>query len=189
MRQVPRMKRLIARAGWVEAEHRLCSHFGARCKRRWTAGNVEEVKLLHHPDGYHLHDETEWKPWYSDSEDRWKYPTKEEAEYTASLPFSYATLVTMAAVRRGRAKMRVPRLPRADPPGSRCGCSSCDPRTLREWMMPVQARAIGRAPLKEQPKPWFKKSYLAGTVGVRWRAKDCRAEDVKSCLALRKGSS
>ncbi len=119
LRQLPRMKRLIARAGWVEAEHRLCTHFGARCKRQWTAGNVEEVKLLHHPDGYHLHDETEWKPWYSDSEDRWKYPTKEEAEYTASLAFSYAALMTMAAVRRGRAKMRVPRLPRADPTGYR----------------------------------------------------------------------
>ena len=126
-----------------------CAYFAVRCKAQWVAENFPEVKFLGQPKCSLLHDEGEWDPCFCKQSRRWVYPSKEEAEYTPALAFTIAVALTMSAAREGRMKLSIPRLPVAESSGSCCGWSIYDPRALRQWLMPVQARAIGLSPLED----------------------------------------
>ena len=143
VRQFNKCQKLVSKSHWVETEYPACAYFAARCKAQWVAGNFPEVKFIGQPKCSLLHDEGESDPYFCKQSRRWGYPSKEEAEYTPAVAFTVAVALTMSAAREGRRKLSIPRLPAAESSGSRCGWSTYDPRALRRWLMPVQARAIG----------------------------------------------
>ena len=74
-----------------------CALGGARAKKQRLRSND-------------VHDEHEWDR-SRDAKGRWTFPTKEEADYTAALAFAIATALSRWAVKKGFAKLRIPRWP------------------------------------------------------------------------------
>jgi len=149
VRHFPRAKSSVAKPNWYQAEYPACAYFAARCKHQWLAMNFEEIMLLQVDGCFHLHDEGKWKPVFDKEKKMWFYPFSKEAEYTASLAFSLAVALTMAACRLGKASLSIPRMPAREATGCRCEWSKFDSRALRQWLMVVQARQFGLQPLKD----------------------------------------
>ena len=119
MRKFRQVIDLVNRPHWLEILYAACCYYSARCKWQWMAGNFPELARLRADKCLHLHDKDEWSPFFDDKEGRWMYPSKDEAEYTASLTFSIAVCFTAAAARKGKFKLAVPRMPQKDATGSR----------------------------------------------------------------------
>ena len=88
-----------------------------------------------------MHDPNEWEPWVEGGQRH--YPSTEEAEYTASLCFLIAVTVSRWAIRKGFAKMPIPRTPQTMPHGERISWLQIDPRAMREWAMLPTAVQLG----------------------------------------------
>ena len=71
----------------------------------------------------------------------------EEAEYTAPLAFAIAVSTSWWAVRVGRAKLRVPRMPPTEAVGRREHWLHYDPRSMRSWAMTPLAIQLGLRPV------------------------------------------
>ena len=72
--------------------------------------NIHEIELIHPRECHHQHAAWEWDPW-EDTQGRHQFPSKEEAEYSATLAFAIAVSVSWWAVREGYARLHVPRMP------------------------------------------------------------------------------
>ena len=134
------------RDDWLYVYYCACIWLGARAKMQALATNVPEVKQVG-GECKHVHDGREWKPFQENG--IWRYPTKEEAEYTAALAFAIAVALSWWAVRTNRAKLSVPRMPRPSCVGSRVGWSEVPPEVARQWAMEPMAVMLGlqgRAP-------------------------------------------
>ncbi len=94
----------------VDMDYDACCFSGARCKRQRVRTNVPG--LLEDPaECKHMHDEHDWD-WVQDQETgEYVSPCREEAEYTGHLCFYVACKFSVEAVKRGKAKLRLPRPP------------------------------------------------------------------------------
>ena len=75
-----------------------------------------------------------------------RYPSHEEAEYTAPLAFAIAVAASWWAGRTGRATLHVPRMPAINCHGRREHWLALDPRCMREWAMAPLAILLGLKP-------------------------------------------
>ena len=118
---------------WTDTSYAACTLGGARCKHQVLRHNVEEIQRWPPANCHHVHDPQEWTPYTSAG--RRFYPSKEEAEYTAVLAFAIAVSASWWAVRKGLAKLTVPRMPTFLAVGRREHWRDMDPRAMREWAM------------------------------------------------------
>lgn len=102
-------KRMMQSGLWWERRYSACCFMGARAKSQCLRHNVEEINQWPPLDCHHTHDPKEWDPVVI--EGARFYPSKEEAEYTASLSFAIAVALSWWAARTGRATLHVPRMP------------------------------------------------------------------------------
>ena len=73
---------------WSDTSYAACTLGGARCKHQVLRHDIEEIALWPAANGHHVHDAQEWVPYTSQGQR--VYPSKEEAEYTATLAFAIA---------------------------------------------------------------------------------------------------
>ena len=97
---------MLATGIWSDTMYSSCSFIGARCKQQRLCHNILEIAEWPVVSRHHVHDPKEWQPVLVDGS-RY-YPSKEEAEYIASLAFAIATSVSMWAARMGFGAMAVP---------------------------------------------------------------------------------
>ena len=109
--------------------------------------NVPELHELQ-ASRHHIHDKGEWKP-YEGTNGKWIYPSSAEAKYTAHLAFSVAVALGWWAVRLGKAKLKVPRLPVVQDVGNRVGWPDLPPAVTRSWVMASTAVRLGLIPPKK----------------------------------------
>ena len=95
---------------WNEYQYDACVHLGARRKAQTVEGNVDEFRIIR-GQCHHAHDEDEWKSTWDPEAKRWVFPSKQEAEYTATLAFNKAVALSWWVARVGKARLCVPRAP------------------------------------------------------------------------------
>eukprot|EP00435_Cladocopium_sp_Y103_P060929 s497_g22.t1 len=141
-------QRLWESGAWMETAYAACTLGGARCKQQLLRHNIDEIKQWPVAACHHVHDPEEWTPYTS--EGRRIYPSKEEAEYTATLAYAIAVSASWWAVCKGLAVLHVFRVPPFCPTGRREHWLDLDPRAFREWAMAPMAAMLGlTAPLAE----------------------------------------
>ena len=124
-----------------------------RLPLRWPSANC-----------YHVHDPQEWTPYTCDG--RRVYPSKEEAEYTAVLASAIAVSASWWAVRKGLAKLQVPRMPAFLYVGRRKHWLDMDPRAMREWAMAPLAVTLGLTESLRAERPGLPVRKLATDVMI-----------------------
>ena len=129
---------------WADTHYDACCWGGARCKRQRLRHNIPEISSWPPLQCHHVHASDEWQPYLLNG--RYVYPTKEEAEYTAPFVFAVAVSVSWWAVRVGRAKLAVPRMPTPCCVGRREEWPLMDPRSLRSWALAPLAISLGLGP-------------------------------------------
>ena len=133
------------------SDYDACCHEGARRKRQrlMHGQSVHELSAFVPAICAHVHSHDEWKvTTYRDDNgnSRRYYPTKEEAAYTAGLALRAALALSWWAVRSGRAKLRLPSVPRPQCTGDRVSWLQLPPAALREQALPARAIALGLRP-------------------------------------------
>ena len=123
---------------------------GARCKQQRLRHNVQEIAAWPPMQCHHQHDPDEWKPYTLQG--KRVFPSHEEAECTAPLAFAIAVSVSWWAVRTGRAKLQVPRMPTVETVGRREHWLHYDPRSMRIWAMTPLAIQLELRPLDPQER-------------------------------------
>ena len=123
----------------------------ARCKHQRLRHNIHEIELIHPRECHHQHAAWEWDPW-EDTQGRHQFPSKEEAEYSATLAFAIAVSVSWWAVREGHARLHVPRMPPLEACGRRQHWLDIDPRAMRSWAMTPLAITLGLPPLHPEER-------------------------------------
>ena len=126
---------------WTDKTYAACVLQGARCRQQRIRHNIEEFDKWPPMDCHHIHDPDEWKPWMSGDTKHW--PNEEEAEYTAALVFYIAVSASWWAMRRGHAKMKVPRLPQIESTGDKRPWLRIHSKAFREWAMIPMALGLG----------------------------------------------
>ena len=97
----------------------------------------------------HVHSATEWER-VREASGRHAYPTKEEAEFTADLAFAVAIRLSAWAVKRGRAKLSLPRWTiKPQETGRRDFLVSLPPELLRREAMVGIGLRLGLSPPAE----------------------------------------
>ncbi|CAJ1356130.1 unnamed protein product, partial [Effrenium voratum] len=124
----------------------------ARCKHQRLRHNIHEIELIHPRECHHQHAAWEWDPW-EDTQGRHQFPSKEEAEYSATLAFAIAVSVSWWAVREGHARLHVPRMPPLEACGRRQHWLDIDPRAMRSWAMTPLAITLGAGTLADGKLP------------------------------------
>eukprot|EP00434_Breviolum_minutum_P029334 symbB.v1.2.025947.t1/scaffold2554.1/size89898/9 len=137
-------QRMMQSGLWWDRRYSACCFMGARAKSQCLRHNVEEINQWPPLDCHHTHDPKEWDPVVV--EGARFYPSKEEAEYTASLSFAIAVALSWWAARTGRATLHVPRMPSIQRQGRRDHWLSYDPRSMRQWAMAPMAISLGLTP-------------------------------------------
>ena len=117
------------------------------------------------------------------------YPSAEEAGYTANFAFTLAALFTMAAIRLGKAKMRMPRLPPRSETGSRMGWESFKPEVLRSWSMTLVAKQLGLSPPKPGSMSWVSRTNTEADQTTRICVKDKELPDGAVFVGLGKNDA
>ena len=123
----------------------------ARCKHQRLRRNIHEIELIHPRECHHQHAAWEWDRW-EDTQGRHQFPSQEEAEYSATLAFAIAVLVSWWAVREGHARLHVPRMPPLEACGRRQHWLDIDPRAMRSWAMTPLAITLGLPPLHPEER-------------------------------------
>ena len=129
--ELPREKQMLESGDWQDTCYAACCFMGARCKQQRLRHNIQEISQWPPLQCHHQHDPDEWKPYTLDGQRI--FPSHEEAEYTAPLAFAIAVSTSWWAVRIGRAKLRVPRMPPTEAVGRREHWLHYDPRSMRSW--------------------------------------------------------
>ena len=135
---------MMATGLWQDTVYSACCFMGARCKAQRLRHNIDEIAQWPALHCHHTHAADEWQPYLQDGQR--VFPSKEEAEYTASLAFGIAVSASWWAARMGLAKLHVPRFPFLETAGRREHWLQIDPRALREWAMAPTAIALGLRP-------------------------------------------
>ena len=135
---------MMATGLWQDTVYSACCFMGARCKAQRLRHNIDEIAQWPALHCHHTHAADEWQPYLQDGQR--VFPSKEEAEYTASLAFGIAVSASWWAARMGLAKLHVPRFPFVETAGRREHWLQIDPRALREWAMAPTAIALGLRP-------------------------------------------
>ena len=161
LKEFPKMKELKDK-GWIFRKYKACNFYAAREKTQLVVGNFEELTLIEDLACHHIHTQGAWKPYQDPKTHKWVYPSEEEAEYTAWLAFTFAALLTMAAVRLGKATLKVPKLPQCACYGSRLGWEAYHPQVLRSWMMKPLALSLGLSPPRREQLEWLPPGDVAG---------------------------
>ena len=130
---------------WWDTDYSACVFHSARCKLQRFRHNIAEIADWTQLQCHHTHDANEWTPWSVGGTHI--YPSKEEAEYSATLALSVAVAVSWWAVRVGRAVLHIPRLPPTESVGRREHWLDLDPRSMRQWAMAPLAISLGLQPL------------------------------------------
>ena len=180
--ELPEAHALREEPGWFRSEYDACAQSCARCKGQAIESNVEEMMLVE-GECHHLHEHGEWKPWSVGGEkDRWLYPSKEEAEYSAVLAFNIAVASSWWAVRVKSVRMRIMKAPGVMECGSRVGWLQADSWKCRRRAMCGVAVGLGLKPPPVRPGKWFPEEQVGDTMGARI----CAEEKVaKSCVKRR----
>ena len=89
---------------WQDTVYSAC-----RCKAQRLRRNIDEIASWPDLQCHHTHAADEWQPYLQNGQR--VFPSKEEAEYTASLAFSIAVSASWWAARVKLAKLHVPRFP------------------------------------------------------------------------------
>ena len=142
---LPKEIAMMKSGSWQDTEYSACCFGGARCKHQRLRHNLQEITEWPPLQCQHSHDPQEWEPW--EEKGARVYPSKMEAEYTAPLAFAIAVAASWWALRTGRAKLHVPRMPTISCVGRREHWLSLDPRSMREWAMTPLAITLGLEPL------------------------------------------
>ena len=137
-------KQMMATGPWQDTVYSACCFMGARCKAQRLRHNIDEIAQWPALHCHHTHAADEWQPYLQHGQR--VFPSKEEAEYTASLAFGIAVSASWWAARMGLAKLHVPRFPFVETAGRREHWLQIDPRALREWAMASTAIAFGLRP-------------------------------------------
>ena len=137
-------KQMMATGLWQDTVYSACCFMGARCKAQRLRRNIDEIASLPDLQCHHTHAADEWQPYLQDGQR--VFPSKEEAEYTASLAFGIAVSASWWAARMGLAKLHVPRFRFVETAGRREHWLHIDPRALREWAMAPTAVSLGLCP-------------------------------------------
>ena len=132
---------MMATGLWQDTVYSACCFMGARCKAQRLRRNIDEIAQWPALHCHHTHAAHEWQPYLQDGQR--VFPSKEEAEYTASLAFGIAVSASWWAARMGLAKLDVPRFPFVETAGRREHWLQIDPR---EWAMAPTAIALGLRP-------------------------------------------
>ena len=135
---------MMATGPWQDTVYSACCFMGARCKAQRLRHNIDEIAQWPALRCRHTHAADEWQPYLQDGQR--VFPSKEEAEYTASLAFGIAVSASWWAARMGLAKLHVPRFPFVETAGRREHWLQINPRALREWAMAPTAIALGLRP-------------------------------------------
>ena len=131
-----------------DVDYMACALGGARAKKQRLRGNVSEMADLQSVCR-HVHSETEWDR-VREASGRYAYPTKEEAEFTADLAFAVAIRLSAWAVKRGRAKLSLPRWTiKPQETGRRDFLVSLPPELLRREAMVGIGLRLGLSPPAE----------------------------------------
>ena len=139
----PKQVEIWATGQWLEQCYAACALMGIRCKQQTLRHCIPEIDQWPPVHCNHVHDCNEWKPRIVHGCKY--YPSQEEAEYTASLCFLILIAVTvpMWAIRKGFAKMKLPRIPQVMPHGERVTWLQVGPHITREWAMLPMAVQLG----------------------------------------------
>ena len=137
-------KQMMATGLWQDTVYSACCFMGARCKAQRLHHNIDEIASWPDLQCHHTHATDEWQPYLQDGQRI--FPSKEEAEYTASLAFGIAVSASWWAVRMGLAKLHVPRFPFVQTAGRREHWLHIDPRDLQEWAMAPTAISLALRP-------------------------------------------
>ena len=81
-------KQMMATSPWQDTVYYACCFMGARCKAQRLRHNIDEIAQWPALHCHHTHAADEWQPYLQDGQR--VFPSKEEAEYTASLAFGIA---------------------------------------------------------------------------------------------------
>ena len=81
-------KQMMATGLWQDTVYSACCFMGARCKAQRLRHNIDEIAQWPALHCHHTHAADEWQPYLQDGQR--VFPSKEEAEYTASLAFGIA---------------------------------------------------------------------------------------------------
>ena len=128
---------MMATGPWQDTVYSACCFMGARCKAQRLRHNIDEIAQWPALHCHHTHAADEWQPYLQDGQR--VFPSKEEAEYTASLAFGIAVSASWWAARILLAKLHVPRFVEAA--GRREHWLQIDPRGFPEWAMAPTAIA------------------------------------------------
>ena len=120
---------MMATGLWQDTVYSACCFMGARCKAQRLRRNIDEIAQWPALHCHHTHAADEWQPYLQDGQR--VFPSKEEAEYTASLAFGIAVSACF---------------PFVETAGRREHWLQIDPRALREWAMAPTAIALGLRP-------------------------------------------
>ena len=133
------------------SDYDACCHEGARRKRQrlMHGQSVQELSAFIPAQCAHVHSHTEWEVTTfrdDDGQSRRYYPTKEEAAYTAGLAIRSALALSWWAVRVGKAKLKLPAVPRPQCTGDRTSWLQLPPSALREQALAARAIHLGLRP-------------------------------------------
>ena len=132
---------------WDDTLYTACVLMAARAKRQRLRHNIQEIIQWPDMTCRHIHNEKEWETHWKD-----ELASHVEAEYTACLVFHIAVSVSWWAVRLGKAKMKIYRLPQISSTGDRRGWETMNPRVVRDLAMIPTALEVGIS-LRDAPSP------------------------------------
>ena len=146
---------MMATGLWQDTVYSACCFMGARCKAQRLRRNIDEIAQWPALHCRHTHAADEWQPYLQDGQR--VFPSKEEAEYTASLAFGVAVSASWWAARMGLAKLHVPRFPFVETAGRREHWLQIDPRALRsgsgQWHLQLSLWGCAQHPEERARTP------------------------------------
>ena len=127
--------------GWMDFDYAACCFQGARRKSQKIRHNLPELAMLPSPVCGHTHSPNEWQPTNVDGAT--VFPTRDEAEYTASLVFTIVVCASHWATQQGFAVPKLHRLPPMETTGDRAHWLQFSSSALREDAMLPTAVFVG----------------------------------------------
>jgi hypothetical protein len=138
--RLPKEQEMWGSGRWEDKRYAECALRGARCKQQRIRYSIGDFSLWPPMNCHLIHNPGEWEPQVVEGRTCW--PSREEAEYTATMAFQVAVSTSWWAMRLGYARMRVPRLLQAESTGNRRPWPRGHPKALGEWAMLPMARGL-----------------------------------------------
>ena len=156
---------MMATGLWQDTVYSACCFMGARCKAQCLRHNIDEIAGWPDLQCHRTHAADEWQPYLQDGQR--VFPSKEEAEYTASLAFGIAA---WWAARVGLAKLHVPRFPLKPQAGGNIGCvSTPEPSAIKQWHLQLSLCSFAQPIPKRERGPHSGHEWWMSF----WRTRPC----------------